>query len=101
MERKRIADAAKGVGKPKVGGPFELVDQKGGAFSDTDLKGKYALVRCFSYFLSGWEASLVSENRSCQGWIRLGLGRMRRRGLQVKKSEGVTKKAALLTRRNV
>jgi protein SCO1/2 len=44
MERKRIADAAKGVGKPKVGGPFELVDQNGKAFSSEDMKGKYSLV---------------------------------------------------------
>lgn len=45
MDRKRIADAAKGVGKPKVGGPFELVDQNGKPFSDRDMKGKYSLVR--------------------------------------------------------
>jgi len=44
MERKRVAEAAKGVGKPKVGGPFELVDQHGKPFSDRDMKGKYALV---------------------------------------------------------
>lgn len=61
MERKRIADAAKGVGKPKVGGPFELVDQNGGAFSDADLKGKYALVGCsFLPLSSTWEACLVA-----------------------------------------
>lgn len=44
MERKRVAEAAKGVGKPKVGGPFELVDQNGKPFSSNDMKGKYALV---------------------------------------------------------
>jgi protein SCO1/2 len=40
----RVAEAAKGVGKPKVGGPFELVDQNGKPFSDRDMKGKYGLV---------------------------------------------------------
>jgi hypothetical protein len=44
MERKRIAEAAKGVGKPKVGGRFDLVDQEGRPFTEENLKGKYALV---------------------------------------------------------
>jgi len=44
MERKRVAEAAKGVGRPKVGGPFNLVDQNGKPFTAEDLKGKYALV---------------------------------------------------------
>lgn len=44
MERKRVAEAAKGVGRPKVGGPFELVDQKGGVFTDGEMKGRYSLV---------------------------------------------------------
>jgi len=44
MERKRVAEAAKGVGRPKVGGPFELTDQDGKPFTDENLRGKYALV---------------------------------------------------------
>ncbi|RDL36105.1 Thioredoxin-like protein [Venustampulla echinocandica] len=44
MERKRVAEASKGVGRPKVGGPFELVDQHGKPFTDADMKGKYSLV---------------------------------------------------------
>ena len=44
MERKRVAEAAKGVGKPKVGGPFALTDHEGMKFTDGDLKGKYSLV---------------------------------------------------------
>jgi len=44
MQRKRIADASKGVGRPKVGGPFELVDQNGKPFSSEMMKGKYSLV---------------------------------------------------------
>jgi len=44
MERKRVAEAAKGVGKPKVGGTFELLDQDGKPFTDANVKGKYALV---------------------------------------------------------
>jgi len=45
MQRKRIAESTKGVGRPKVGGPFELIDQDGNKFTDTDLKGRYSLVR--------------------------------------------------------
>ena len=48
MERKRIATATKGIGKPKVGGPFELVDTNGKPFSNEDMKDKYGLVCVFS-----------------------------------------------------
>ena len=44
MQRKRIQEAAKGVGRPKVGGPFELIDQNGKTVTDADLRGKYSLV---------------------------------------------------------
>ena len=47
MERKKIADAAKGVGKPKVGGKFELADQAGRRWTETDLKGGFTLVSLF------------------------------------------------------
>jgi protein SCO1 len=46
MERLRITEATKGVGKPKVGGPFELVDHDGKPWKSTEkMDGKYALVR--------------------------------------------------------
>lgn len=48
MQRKRIADASKGVGRPKVGGTFELVDQNGKPFTSEMMKGKYSLVCCLS-----------------------------------------------------
>ena len=44
MERKRVAEATKGIGKPKVGGPFELIDQNRKPFTSEDMKGNYALV---------------------------------------------------------
>ena len=44
MARKRIADQTKGIGKPKVGGPFALVDHNGKVFTNEDMAGKYALV---------------------------------------------------------
>lgn len=44
LARKRIRDASKGVGKPKIGGPFELVNQDGKRYTSEDLKGKFALV---------------------------------------------------------
>lgn len=45
LDRQRIAEFSKGVGKPKIGGKFELVDQEGNPFTDEDLKGGYSLVR--------------------------------------------------------
>jgi protein SCO1/2 len=47
MQRKRNAEATKGVGKPKVGGPFQLVDTEGKTWTKEDLKGKYTLVSLF------------------------------------------------------
>ncbi|KAI1761132.1 SCO1 protein [Hypoxylon sp. FL1150] len=44
MQRKRVAEATKGVGRPKVGGEFQLVDQEGRPFSSEDLKGRYSLI---------------------------------------------------------
>ncbi|KAI6711019.1 sco1 protein [Diplocarpon mali] len=44
MERKRVAEATKGVGKPKVGGKFELLDQRGEAWGSERMKGRYSLV---------------------------------------------------------
>ncbi|KAK6085362.1 SCO1/SenC [Seiridium cupressi] len=44
MQRKRTAEATKGVGRPKVGGDFELMDQHGKPFTSADLKGRYNLV---------------------------------------------------------
>jgi len=44
MERKRVAEATKGIGRPKVGGAFELVDTEGKSFTHENLKGRYALV---------------------------------------------------------
>ena len=44
MDRQRIANQTKGIGKPKVGGPFELVDQDAKPFSSEELRGRYSLV---------------------------------------------------------
>jgi protein SCO1/2 len=44
MARKRIAEQTKGIGKPKVGGPFHLKDHNGQPFSNEDMLGKYSLV---------------------------------------------------------
>ncbi|KAF7549036.1 hypothetical protein G7046_g8466 [Stylonectria norvegica] len=44
MQRKRIAEAAKGVGRPKVGGSFALTDQNGQPFTSEMMNGKFSLV---------------------------------------------------------
>ena len=53
MERKRVAEAAKGVGRPKVGGPFELVDQRGERWGDERMRGRYSLVSD-AFNIRGW-----------------------------------------------
>lgn len=45
MARKRIAEQTKGIGKPKVGGPFQLINQDGDVFTSDDMLGRYSLVR--------------------------------------------------------
>jgi protein SCO1/2 len=47
LERKRMAEMSKGVGRPKVGGPFVLKDLDGKEFTEEDLKGKYSFVSQF------------------------------------------------------
>jgi protein SCO1/2 len=44
MQRKRVAETTKGVGRPKVGGPFELIDQNGKTFTSEMMNGKHSLV---------------------------------------------------------
>lgn len=44
MERRRVAEASKGMGRPKVGGEFELLDMLGGAFGSGALRGGFSLV---------------------------------------------------------
>ncbi|KAL7800095.1 SCO1/SenC domain-containing protein [Trichoderma ceciliae] len=44
MQRKRIAESTKGVGRPKVGGSFELMDQNGKTFTSQMMNGKHSLV---------------------------------------------------------
>ena len=57
MERQRIVEATKGIGKPKVGGAFDLVDHDGKRFTNGDMTGKYALVGVTSFDL--WMLLLV------------------------------------------
>lgn len=53
MDRQRIAGATKGVGKPKIGGKFELLDQDGKPFTDEDMKGGYSLVSVYLIATTG------------------------------------------------
>ncbi|OUM51121.1 hypothetical protein BVG19_g205 [[Candida] boidinii] len=41
---RREAESNRGVGKPLIGGPFNLIDTKGKPFTDKDLLGKFSLV---------------------------------------------------------
>ena len=52
MERKRVAEATKGVGKPKIGGHFDLIDHNEEPFSDGDMKGGFSIVSHKSLFAS-------------------------------------------------
>ena len=44
LARARIAEMSKGVGRPKVGGPFVLKDLEGRDVTEEELKGKFSLV---------------------------------------------------------
>ncbi|PLN82526.1 SCO1 protein [Aspergillus taichungensis] len=44
LARKRVAEMNKGVGKPKVGGPFVLTDLEGKTVTEEELKGRYSFV---------------------------------------------------------
>ncbi|KAF7587144.1 Cu-binding protein [Aspergillus hancockii] len=44
LARKRVAEMSKGVGRPKVGGPFVLKDLNGNQYTEEELKGKYSFV---------------------------------------------------------
>lgn len=67
MDRKRIAEASKGVGKPKIGGEFTLVDQEGETFTNADMKGGFSLVSLFrSTFSPG------DERKREGGWGSVG-----------------------------
>ncbi|KAL2831118.1 SCO1/SenC-domain-containing protein [Aspergillus cavernicola] len=44
LERKRVAEMSKGVGKPKVGGPFVLKDLSGNVCTEEELRGRYSFV---------------------------------------------------------
>lgn len=59
MQKKRIAEANKAIGKPKVGGAFKLVDHNGNPYTDSDMKGRYSLVRT-----AGWIKSSLALHQS-------------------------------------
>jgi protein SCO1/2 len=59
LERKRMTEMSKGVGKPKVGGPFVLKDLDGKEFTAEDLKGKYSFV---SISNNGWILKGIFES---------------------------------------
>ena len=58
LQRKRIAEMSKGVGKPKVGGPFTLKDLDGNEFTHENLKGRYSFV---------WNISTNDEKK--KAWL--------------------------------
>ena len=49
VERERIAEQSKGVGRPKVGGQFELQNQGGEVYTDEQMKGGFSLVWSISH----------------------------------------------------
>lgn len=52
-ERKRQENAAARIGRPKIGGPFELTDQDGKTFTEKELLGKWSMVYVSLNDLSG------------------------------------------------
>lgn len=44
LEVRRLEQEHQGIGKPAIGGPFEMVDQDGKPFTDKDLLGKFSVL---------------------------------------------------------
>jgi protein SCO1/2 len=44
LQRKRVADENKSIGRPKVGGAFDLIDHSGQPFDHSRLLGRFSLV---------------------------------------------------------
>jgi protein SCO1 len=44
LEKEKKTKAVESFGKPKVGGPFSLVDQNGLPVTDQDYRGKFMLI---------------------------------------------------------
>lgn len=76
LARKRIAEQTKGIGKPKVGGPFQLIDQEGRPFGSDDMLGKYALVCHFAYLVSHCKGTTGKKPRQRRVRDMVGLGTM-------------------------
>lgn len=69
VERKRVADASKGMGKPKVGGPFALVDQDGRDWeSGVEMGGRFSLVSFLRACIGWW--GYVSRRRCSDGVLK-------------------------------
>jgi protein SCO1/2 len=77
MQRKRVAESTKGVGRPKVGGDFELVDQEGRPFTSADLKGKYSLVRPSFRAPTRWFSAVTCEHHGIANTCGSELGLLR------------------------
>lgn len=44
LELRREAEANRGMGKPLIGGPFNLIDENGNKFTDANLKGQWSII---------------------------------------------------------
>ncbi|QPG74760.1 hypothetical protein FOA43_002093 [Brettanomyces nanus] len=44
IELRKEAEMNRGVGKPLIGGPFDLVDMNGNRYTSDNLKGKFSLI---------------------------------------------------------
>lgn len=66
LERQRVAEAAKGLGRPKVGGMFELLDHEGRAFTDQDMKGGFSLVSFKVFLVEGIWLGTWGKDRAVQ-----------------------------------
>lgn len=78
LERKRIADQTKGMGRPKVGGPFTLVDHDGRTVTEKDFMGKYSLVSADCSW--GLEGKVAVQRCRLDGWQLLGTAEREMRG---------------------
>lgn len=75
LQRQRTVEATKGVGKPKVGGPFNLIDHNGQNMTAEDLKSRYSLVGHFciaiaSHLIRSTLVSRTAQTFAPMSWTK-------------------------------
>lgn len=71
MERQRVTESHKGVGKARIGGGFTLTNQNGERLTDKEARdGKFSLVRMFWHTLGAGIINMLIDPSGDIGILR-------------------------------